>query len=97
MVGFEILYGELYFKTLIISILYNIIIFSINFFKSIGNIYISIERIVTGFLCCIPCSYMILAPATMAAQSDPKVAAAKCFEEIGLDPDSYRIGHTKAS
>jgi len=40
---------------------------------------------------------MILAPATMAAQSDPKIAAAKCFEEIGLDPDSYRIGHTKAS
>ncbi|XP_071645310.1 myosin heavy chain, muscle isoform X18 [Temnothorax longispinosus] len=39
--------------------------------------------------------YMILAPAIMAAQSDPKVAAAKCFEEIGLDPDSYRIGHTK--
>ncbi|XP_039313564.1 myosin heavy chain, muscle isoform X27 [Solenopsis invicta] len=39
--------------------------------------------------------YMILAPAAMAAQSDPKVAAAKCFEEIGLDPDSYRIGHTK--
>jgi len=40
---------------------------------------------------------MILAPAVMAAQSDPKIAAAKCFEEIGLDPDSYRIGHTKAS
>ncbi|KAF7379403.1 hypothetical protein HZH66_014774 [Vespula vulgaris] len=41
--------------------------------------------------------YMILAPAVMASQKDPKVAAAKCFEEIGLDPDSYRIGHTKAS
>ncbi|KAK2581044.1 hypothetical protein KPH14_006089 [Odynerus spinipes] len=41
--------------------------------------------------------YMILAPAIMAAEKDPKVAAAKCFEEIGLDPDSYRIGHTKAS
>ncbi|KAL6426895.1 hypothetical protein ACFW04_009267 [Cataglyphis niger] len=39
--------------------------------------------------------YMILAPATMAAHSDPKVGAAKCFEEINLDPDSYRIGHTK--
>ncbi|XP_018304722.1 myosin heavy chain, muscle isoform X32 [Mycetomoellerius zeteki] len=39
--------------------------------------------------------YMILAPAAMAAQSEPKVAAAKCFEEIALDPDSYRIGHTK--
>jgi len=40
---------------------------------------------------------MILAPAQMAAHSDPKVAAAKCFEEIALDPDNYRIGHTKAS
>lgn len=40
---------------------------------------------------------MILAPAIMAAHSDPKVSAAKCFEEIALDPDSYRIGHTKAS
>ncbi|XP_011883415.1 PREDICTED: myosin heavy chain, muscle isoform X15 [Vollenhovia emeryi] len=39
--------------------------------------------------------YMILAPAQMAAQGDPKIAAAKCFEEIALDPDSYRIGHTK--
>ena len=42
-------------------------------------------------------SYMILAPAAMAAEADPKKAAARCFEEIGLDPDSYRIGHTKAS
>ncbi|XP_014613505.1 PREDICTED: myosin heavy chain, muscle-like [Polistes canadensis] len=41
--------------------------------------------------------YMILAPATMAAQKEPKVAAAKCLEEVGLDPESYRIGHTKAS
>lgn len=40
---------------------------------------------------------MILAPAAMAAESDPKKAAARCFEEIGLDPDMYRIGHTKAS
>lgn len=39
---------------------------------------------------------MILAPATMAAESDPKEAARKCLEEVGLDPDSYRIGHTKA-
>lgn len=41
--------------------------------------------------------YMILAPATMAAESDPKTAAAKCLQEIQLDPESYRIGHTKAS
>ncbi|XP_032677932.1 myosin heavy chain, muscle isoform X9 [Odontomachus brunneus] len=39
--------------------------------------------------------YMILAPATMAREKESKVGAAKCFEEIGLDPDSYRIGHTK--
>lgn len=39
---------------------------------------------------------MILAPAIMSAEADPKVAAAKCFQEVGLDPDSYRIGHTKA-
>jgi hypothetical protein len=32
----------------------------------------------------------------MEKEEDPKIAAAKCFEEIGLDPDSYRIGHTKA-
>lgn len=40
---------------------------------------------------------MILAPAVMAAESDPKVAAAKCLQEVELDPESYRIGHTKAS
>ena len=40
---------------------------------------------------------MILAPAAMAAEADPKKAAARCFEEIGLDPDMFRIGHTKAS
>lgn len=39
---------------------------------------------------------MILAPATMAAEADPKMAAAKCLEEVKLDPESYRIGHTKA-
>lgn len=39
---------------------------------------------------------MILAPATMAAEKDPKEAARKCLEEVELDPDGYRIGHTKA-
>ncbi|XP_043589318.1 myosin heavy chain, muscle isoform X18 [Bombus pyrosoma] len=39
--------------------------------------------------------YMILAPAAMASESDPKKAAQKCFDEIGLDPENYRIGHTK--
>lgn len=32
----------------------------------------------------------------MSAEPDNKVAAAKCFQEVGLDPDSYRIGFTKA-
>lgn len=39
---------------------------------------------------------MILAPATMTREKDPKTAAQKCLEEVGLDPDSYRVGHTKA-
>ncbi|CAG9830699.1 unnamed protein product [Diabrotica balteata] len=39
--------------------------------------------------------YMILAPATMAKEKEPKEAARKCLEEVGLDPDSYRVGHTK--
>ncbi|XP_045477198.1 myosin heavy chain, muscle isoform X17 [Harmonia axyridis] len=39
--------------------------------------------------------YMILAPATMAKEKDPKEAASKCLKEVGLDADSYRIGHTK--
>jgi len=57
----------------------------------------SFRTAVTVFLCCVPYSYMILAPAAMANEKDPKSGAAKCFEEIALDPDSYRIGHTKAS
>jgi hypothetical protein len=32
----------------------------------------------------------------MEKESDPKIAASKCLEEVGLDPESYRIGHTKA-
>lgn len=39
---------------------------------------------------------MILAPATMTAEKDPKTAGEKCLAEVGLDPDSYRCGHTKA-
>lgn len=39
---------------------------------------------------------MILAPAIMTAEKSPKNAAAKCLESVGLDPDMYRIGHTKA-
>lgn len=32
----------------------------------------------------------------MTNEPDPKEAARKCLEEVGLDPDSYRIGFTKA-
>ncbi|XP_039753048.1 myosin heavy chain, muscle isoform X1 [Pararge aegeria] len=39
--------------------------------------------------------YMILAPAIMQAEKDPKEAARKCLEAVELDPESYRIGHTK--
>lgn len=39
---------------------------------------------------------MILAPAEMTAEKDQKKAAQKCFDAVGLDPDMYRIGHTKA-
>ncbi|XP_053677556.1 myosin heavy chain, muscle isoform X1 [Anopheles nili] len=39
--------------------------------------------------------YLILAPAAMQAETEGKKAAEKCFEAIGLDPDSFRIGHTK--
>lgn len=39
---------------------------------------------------------MILAPAVMAAEKLPKNAATKCLEAVGLDPDLYRIGNTKA-
>lgn len=39
---------------------------------------------------------MILAPAAMTAEKDPREAAKKCLELNELDPESYRIGHTKA-
>jgi hypothetical protein len=32
----------------------------------------------------------------MANEEDPKKAAKACFDSIGLDPELYRIGHTKA-
>lgn len=41
-------------------------------------------------------SYLILAPAAMTAEKDQKKSAQKCFDAVGLDPDMYRIGHTKA-
>lgn len=42
-------------------------------------------------------SYLILAPTAMTNEKDPKVSAKICFDAIGLDPELYRIGHTKAS
>ncbi|XP_063973786.1 myosin heavy chain, muscle isoform X32 [Diachasmimorpha longicaudata] len=40
--------------------------------------------------------YKILAPAGVdAAGGDPKKAAAAILESSGLDPDQYRLGHTK--
>lgn len=32
----------------------------------------------------------------MSNEKDPKVSAKICFDSIGLDPELYRIGHTKA-
>jgi myosin heavy chain 6/7 len=40
---------------------------------------------------------MILAPALMHGEKDPKKAAGLCLDAIKLDPESYRLGHTKAS
>lgn len=62
-------------------------------------------KLLCSYLCRVVClnmicwwnSYMILAPAIMTQEKDPKVAAAKCLESVQLDPESYRIGHTKAS
>jgi len=39
--------------------------------------------------------YMILAPNEMKAASDDKKAAAACLDFVKLDPDLYRVGHTK--
>jgi hypothetical protein len=39
---------------------------------------------------------MILAPNEMQAEPDERKAAKVCLETIQLDPELYRIGHTKA-
>ncbi|EDS44958.1 myosin heavy chain [Culex quinquefasciatus] len=39
--------------------------------------------------------YLILAPAAMSAEPEGKKAAEKCMEAVALDPDLFRIGHTK--
>lgn len=42
-------------------------------------------------------SYQILAPALMQAEKDPKKAAGACLDSIKLDPELYRLGHTKVN
>lgn len=41
-------------------------------------------------------SYMILAPNEMKVIPDERKASQVCLETVKLDPDLYRIGHTKA-
>mgnify|MGYP005983942811 CR=1 FL=1 len=41
-------------------------------------------------------SYKILNPSAVDKESDPKKSAGLVLESTGLDPDLYRLGHTKA-
>lgn len=41
-------------------------------------------------------SYKILNPAAVAKESDEKKCAAHILDNTGLDPENYRLGHTKA-
>lgn len=41
-------------------------------------------------------SYLILAPGPMQAEKDLKKGAGICLESVALDPEMYRLGHTKA-
>lgn len=41
-------------------------------------------------------SYLILAPALMQSEKDLKKAASHCLDVTKLDPEMYRLGHTKA-
>lgn len=43
-----------------------------------------------------PFSYQILAPGPMGLEKDGKKCAGICLETTGLDPELYRLGHTKA-
>uniref|UniRef100_A0A336MJ45 CSON000536 protein n=1 Tax=Culicoides sonorensis TaxID=179676 RepID=A0A336MJ45_CULSO len=40
--------------------------------------------------------YKILAPKAMIEAKDPKSAAGACMDAVALDPELYRLGHTKA-
>ena len=65
-------------------------------------VVVAMARNVTTFvfLCpsgVYPSRYKILAPAAVdKVASDPKKAAEAILESTGLDPDQYRLGHTKA-
>ena len=41
-------------------------------------------------------SYMILAPNEMKAEPDERKSAGICLNAVNLDPELYRLGHTKA-
>ena len=41
-------------------------------------------------------SYMILAPNEMQAEPDDRKSAGLCLDSVKLDPELYRLGHTKA-
>jgi len=41
-------------------------------------------------------SYMILAPNEMKAEPDERKSAGLCLNAVQLDPELYRLGHTKA-
>ena len=42
-------------------------------------------------------SYMILAPALMKKAKEDNDAAKVCLEAIELDPEKFRMGHTKVA
>lgn len=44
----------------------------------------------------IPFSYQILAPGPMGLEKDGKKCAEICLNSTQLDPELYRLGHTKA-
>lgn len=45
---------------------------------------------------CTPFRYKILNPGPVGKEPDVKKAAALILENTSLDPDMYRLGHTKA-
>lgn len=43
-----------------------------------------------------PSSYKILNPSAVDKESDPKKIAEVILDSTGLDPETFRLGHTKA-